>query len=329
MLSDDFFAPGDLKFLVVGNECRLLDKRRTPGVIKSIDSKGGFFRWEMTDFEDKGNFWDVELERVNTYQFKQDSNVLIPDEIEYLRNRIAALSKHVEIKASKSETLLTNQNLNLCINEIDKWLKHNSMFFRSNQSIDFQSLNGPQLLREDFNRFMSEVGMSDVEVRTAETQVLNPHSGDWIRAMQIVMAEMGLKDFIGRDIRSPDTFRGIGARANRRKYIEYRLGFLRSIFGKLGYREVELYRGMSTEWDWQTNDPKQNRFWSSWTFNYKVGQDFSELKPNTKQKNSYLIKRAIPIDRLFMTFIETDAMNRQYLEAEALVLHGEDDRILW
>jgi hypothetical protein len=33
MLGDENFPPGELKFLVVGNECRLLDMRRTPGIV--------------------------------------------------------------------------------------------------------------------------------------------------------------------------------------------------------------------------------------------------------------------------------------------------------
>jgi hypothetical protein len=85
---------------------------------------------------------------------------------------------------------------------------------------------------------------------------------------------------------------------------------------------------MSTEWDWRPGATNQYRYWSSWTFNYKVAQDFSELGPGSKHKNSYLIKRAIPVERLFMSFLETDAMNRQYLEAEALVLHSDDDKML-
>jgi hypothetical protein len=85
---------------------------------------------------------------------------------------------------------------------------------------------------------------------------------------------------------------------------------------------------MSTEWDWRPGATNQYRYWSSWTFNYKVAQDFSELGPGSKHKNSYLIKRASPVERLFMSFLETDAMNRQYLEAEALVLHSDDDKML-
>lgn len=121
----------------------------------------------------------------------------------------------------------------------------------------------------------------------------------------------------------------MGSKENRKKHIEYRLGFVRAVFQKLNINEVTLYRGMSTECDWKTGGPENCRFWSSWTFNYKIAQDFSDLNPDSKQKNSYLIKRSIPVDRLFMTFLETDAMNRQYLEAEAIVLHAPADQSLW
>ncbi len=147
--------------------------------------------------------------------------------------------------------------------------------------------------------------------------------------MQIVMAEMGLKNYTGRGLRTKKVFDGVGNLENRQKYIRYRLAFLRALFCKLGMKTVELYRGMSSEWDWKTEDLLQNRYWSSWTFNYKVAQDFADLDPATKYKNSYLLKRAIPVESLFMTFLETDAMNRQYKEAEAIILHEDHDRFLW
>ncbi len=329
MISDDLFVAGALKYLVIGNECRLLDKRRTPGFIESIDMDGGFFRWKISDFEDKGKFWDVEFERANAYQFKKDSAELTSTEVDEINLRVVALDKCIDIAESESNKFNTKKSIASKVVEIESWLNRSSKFFNTTPSIDFQSLHGPQLLREDFNRFISDVGMAEMEERTANTQVLNPHSGDWIKAMQIVMAEMGLKTYRGRDVRSSGAFSGIGTKENRRRYIEYRLGFIRTVLSRIGLREVELYRGMSTEWEWRPDAARQYRYWSSWTFNFKVAADFSELKPGSKHKNSYLIKRAIPVEQLFMTFLETEAMNRQYLESEALVLHEDDDRMLW
>jgi len=38
------------------------------------------------------------------------------------------------------------------------------------------------------------------------------------------------------------------------------------------------------------------------------------------------MKRDVAVEKLVMTFLETDAMNKQYLEAEALVL-GDDKNL--
>lgn len=176
---------------------------------------------------------------------------------------------------------------------------------------------------------MALVELDLIERHTADIQVLNPHSGDWIKATQIVMAEMGLKEYHGPQIRTDRVFDGTGSKQNRRSHIEHRLGFIRAFFKKLGLGEVEIYRGMSTESEWKAGGEGQYRFWSSWTFNHQVAQDFCELQPGTKHKHSYLVKRSMPVEKLFMTFLETDAMNRQYLEAEAIVLHDERDRLLW
>ncbi len=64
--SDNLFLPGELKYLVPGNKCRLLDQRRTPGKILSIDMFGGFFRWEILDFEDVGKFCDTVSKKIPT-----------------------------------------------------------------------------------------------------------------------------------------------------------------------------------------------------------------------------------------------------------------------
>jgi len=36
-----------------------------------------------------------------------------------------------------------------------------------------------------------------------------------------------------------------------------------------------------------------------------------------------LMRQVVPIERVFMTFLETEAMNRQFHEAEAVLLHEE------
>lgn len=329
VLSDDHFVDGELKYLVIGNECRLLDQRRTPGFIKRIDLDGGYFRWEISDFEDRGKFWDVPFEQASSYQFKNESKEASTDEIKKYQYRINELDKDIEILAdSKQKKDIQSQILEIS-NAIDSWLEKKSEFFKSGNNVDFQNTTGPISLRTDFIKYMEENDLLELEAKTSEIQVMNPYSGDWIRGLQIVMAEMGIKDYFGSDVRSKDTFKGLGAKEKRQKYIEHRLAFVRSYFKKLGLNEAPLYRGMVTEWNWSAGAKRNYRFWSSWTFSHKVSQDFANFDPASKYKNSYLISRAIPVEKIFMTFLETDAMNKQYLEAEALVLHSDEDRLLW
>ena len=40
------------------------------------------------------------------------------------------------------------------------------------------------------------------------------------------------------------------------------------------------------------------------------------------------MKATVPVERLFMTCVETAAMNRQYREAEVLILGGPEDPFL-
>jgi hypothetical protein len=329
MEPDSSYVNGETKFLVVGNECRLLDQRRTPGKIKTIDLESASFIWEITDFEDKGKFWEVELGRINTYQFKIGSKEASLSEIETYNHRESVLNKNAKICVLASSEIQIKKILNERMSEALIWIGKNSEYFRSKCEIDFQNTTGPRLLRDDFNNFMKDHGLSEIDKKTTEVQVLNPYSGEWIKALQITMAEMGLKSYDGKSIRSEKVYEGIGSKENLKKYIEHRLGFLRAMFNKMNLQEVELYRGMSTDSKWTPSATNQFRYWTSWTFNYKVAQDFSVLLPKSKQKNSYLIKREIPVEQLFMTFLETDAMNSQYLEAEALVLHQESDRLLW
>ena len=86
-----------------------------------------------------------------------------------------------------------------------------------------------------------------------------------------------------------------------------------------------LYRGMSTEWAW---NPKPDRTFSSWTFSRVVGESFADMNKKSRYKHATMVKRTFPVEKLFMTFLETREMNTQYKEAEALVITEEKDRLL-
>lgn len=133
-----------------------------------------------------------------------------------------------------------------------------------------------------------------------------------------------MKEFTGTIPRTTDIFAGPGNKQLRKKYIIHRLAFVRVVFKSFGYREVALYRGMAAEGNWQANS---HRFFSSWTFSKEVAEAFSSS--NERAKHSYLLKRTFPIENLFLTCVETAAMNRRYREYEAVVIHDPRDEMLW
>ena len=326
---DDYFVKGELRHLVVGNECRLLDRRRTPGKITDIDLEGGFFRWQILDFEDRGRFWDVPFERVSSYQFEMGSEELPLSQQKYFLTIVHNVQDFISIEKEHKIFLETQNRISEVESLAFDWLSNKSEFFSSTHTISFQDKFGPKKLAQDFRSYMAEHELLELESVIASYQVMNPESGDWVKATQIVMAELGLKPYKGFNVRSEKIFSGIGTKKERERHVFFRMAFLRALFRKLGINEVVLYRGMSSEFDWMSGSQSQNRFWSSWTFNFQVAMDFSDLEPDNVYKNSYMIKRSIPVDQLFMTYLETEEMNAQYLEAEALVLHLKQDQLLW
>lgn len=149
---DTAYVKGETKFLVVGNECRLLDQKRTLGKITSINVESGFFLWEISDFEDKGKFWEVEFERATSYQFRVSSKEATLSDIEAYNQRSAALYRNIEICAPASSALQTNKTLNERINEAFIWIEKDSEYFRFKYEVDFQNTSGPKLLRDDLRR---------------------------------------------------------------------------------------------------------------------------------------------------------------------------------
>jgi hypothetical protein len=322
---DEDFLPGELAFLVPGNRCRLLDGRRTPGVIETCDLDSAMFRWRITAFEDEGKSWHLPAEDVRNYQFEPDSARLRPEQVEALQAQIERYQTPLLIPADEAARAATVQTLEPLEQSARGWLRSRSRFFEGDAAIDWDSRRGPSALGEDLLCYLAEHDLDSVETRTAENIVLNPASGEWVKGMLIVLAEMGLVDFKGTIPRTEDIFRGEGAKPLRREYLIHRLAFLRAAFHLLSIDDVVLYRGMSTERAWT----EKTRSLLSCTFSLEVAQAFAHFDRDDHYRHAYLVKTTLPVERLWMTYLETLAMNRQYLEAEALVFNRGDLKLYW
>jgi hypothetical protein len=204
------------------------------------------------------------------------------------------------------------------------WLSKNSGRMPSRISVNPFFSDQTQAIGNCLTDYMESSGLSEQEKRTSKIYVLNPFSGEWIKGLQITFAELGLKEFIGTIPRTTDIFSGPGNKQLRQQYIIHRLAFVRALFKSFGYPEVVLFRGMAAEGNWQAHS---HRFFSSWTFSKEVAEAFASRDEHSK--HSYLLKRTFPVEKLFLTCVETTAMNGQYREHEAVVIHDPDDEMLW
>jgi hypothetical protein len=326
-LADTEFVPGTIALLVEGNYCRLLDGRRTPGMVERYFDDSAMFRWRIMDFEDKGKYWDVPAEGVTRYQFRKDAKRLDANRIKRIEASIQKYQRRLTIEPVEEEKHQTESEIEAVEHVITHWLRSNSVFFKDQEQLDVKSGIAPRSLAGDLIRYVRSIGMEEIERRTADSMVLNPNSGEWIKGMAIVLAEMSLVPYRANIPRTRDIFEGLGRKENRRNYFIHRLAFVRAYFHLLGMKEVTLYRGMCTEWEWGTRP--SSRTFVSFTFSIKVAGSHCDFKGNSDKKHSYLLKRTFAVEDLFMTSLETDAMNRQYKEAEALVLYREEDRTFW
>lgn len=314
--SDDEFIQGELAFIVAGNKCRLLDGRRTEGFIEEYSSETTMFRWRITKYEDKGSFWDLPAEKIKGFQFEKDSKKLSQDQVNALELKIKELDQPLVIKPQESDKVQTELEIKTVKETIKAWLIKKSLFFRDKEALDFNRKEGYKSLASDLMHYMESVDLAEEEKRTAEKVVLNPNSGEWVKGMSIILGEMGLAIYDGKIPRTKDIFQGRGSKDNRRKYIIHRLAFLRAFFELNEVQELVLFRGMSSEGDWE----EIKRTYISYSFSLDVANEFSSLLRDSKYRSAYVMKSTCSIDKILMTYLETEAMNQQYKEAEALVL---------
>jgi len=96
---DSEFRPGEPRYLVAGNQARLLDPRRTPVHIVSVRPDSGFFEVRIDAFEDAGACWLVPVEDADNYQFAAGSATTDPAAEKELYAAIARYDRMVTVAA--------------------------------------------------------------------------------------------------------------------------------------------------------------------------------------------------------------------------------------
>lgn len=322
-LPDSEFTPGDLSLLHPGNVGRMLDPRRTPIRIIDVMPEIGMFELEVAGFEDSGTRWILDLEAFRKFQFAKDSARSSDREVTALEHSISRFSKPLVIEAdddarAASEGILASER-----DAASDWLGNHTDVLRASVEVEPPMLVGSEVLRLGLLDYLDSRGLGDIERSVTQTWVSNPRSGEIVKAHEIIIAELGLAPFEGMVLRDGRSMSDPWGRRRRKEHVLVRVGFVRSMFELLGIKRVPLYRGLTFE-----HAPTERRRPTliSTTFSRAVADALVSADP--ERYAASLLRQPVPTDRIFMSYIETEAFNSKYTEAEA-VLFTEPQGILF
>jgi hypothetical protein len=313
--SDDAFEVGRLAHLVPGNRGRMLDPRRTPVRIISIDEEHGFFEVAVEAFEDAGARWQLPLEDVSHFQFELGASALAETDVRELESIIARLDRHFEVPVSRQAHDRTLHDVEAERARIRGTLRGDPGLESVDVAACIRTRRGSTHAAHAIESLLEDAGLATLERSLTRTYVSNPHSGELVKAHAIVIAEMGLCPYAGKIVRDGAVFAGEASREHRRAHVVLRLAFLQELMAMIGCATVRLYRGTAVD---RPPKPARSAPLVSATFSREVAMSHFE----SRAEHASLVRRQVPVSRLFMTFLETSAMNERYLEAEA-VLIGE------
>lgn len=320
---DSDFEPGDHRHLVVGNHGRLLDARRTPVSVAKLTLGSGTFVVRIEGYEDAGALWVEELENIRHFQFARGGKIASAEVVASIQAAISRFDRTVTISCADTSREKTKTGLAAETLAAADWLTEHSAFFRDSGVFPSrETREGAPLLQRDLTDYMRSRDLADMEEAFARQFVSNPHSGDLVKGHRMVIAEMGLVAYEGKVARDPEIFDGACSRERRGLHVLARLGFVRAFFGKSGRQRIVLYRGTSTE-EPLSSPTTRNRTFVSATFNLDVAQNHFDAADG--EATRVLLSQAVPVDRIFMTYLETAAMNEAFKEAEAVLLFDPDN----
>jgi hypothetical protein len=311
--SDEAFEAGTLGHLVIGNRGRMLDPRRTPVTITDIDASRGIFGVRVEAFEDVGASWQLPLEDVSHFQLERGAARLKRSDREELERAASRFDQMIHIPVSDKALRRTMG----AIEERRALIRPELAAHPELRAIDIdecvQTRRGASDAAEALNSLIESAGLARLEQSFAETYVSNPRSGEIVKGHSIVIAEMGLCPYSGKIVRDDRLFDGDGTKERRQAHIVLRLAFMQELLSQLDTLTVELYRGIAV--DGALGPPRPAPLVAA-TFSRDVAMSHFE----SPAEIAVLLRQRVPVSRLFMTFLETVAMNERYHEAEAVLI---------
>lgn len=315
MAPDTDFVPGAPALLVPGNHGRMLDRRRTPVRAGAIRFETGTWTCEVLAFEDRGARWELPFERVTAFQFTRDALTLDRTALGRVRVAIRRFDRDGSRPLERSARAATARRIAALRRMTAAWLATESISVAEGVRPDPGSRDGSPPLAADLEAFMRFRGLWDIEQAVSTALVSHPGSGEVLKGHELALAGLGLAAYQGTIVRDPVTLEGPWAMSRRRAHIVTRLAFVREVFTTLGIGPPVLYRAISAEGPLAPRPPGGL---VHATFSLEVAM--SLFGDPSDGASARLDRQAVPLDRLFMTYLETAAMNRQFREAEAVLL---------
>ena len=297
---------------MVGNSGRLLDFRRTPIKLVGVDLEAGFFIVEILDFEDRGARWEIPLERVKNYQFERGSKLATEAQVRGFEELVKKYDRQLVIERDLERLPSTQAKLEQSFRQAQDWLDIHSVFLKEEGRLQLDAVTGPESLGKDLFGFLEEQGVAELETLFTQNFVSNPGSGDLVKAYRIALAELGLVRYQGPVPRATLAF---GADALHHHLVQ-RLGFVRALFDRVGIQQLVLYRGLAGP---PPLRPHPNHTFVSTSLRREVAE--SLFQAHSGSDIAVLYRQSVPVERVFMSFFETQALNSVYLESEVVLLY--------
>jgi len=315
---DPAMAP-DTEF-VPGNTGRMLDTRRTPVRVAALQLETGTWTCEVLAFEDQGACWDLPFEAVTSFQFARDAANLDEATLRRVRAAIRTFGRDASRPPDRRACASTARRIAKLRGEVAAWLNAESRFIAEGSSLDLGARDGSPLLAADLEAFMHARGLWDIERDFAAALVSNPGAGEIVKVHAMALAELGLAGYHGTIVRDPASLEAPWTMERRKEHIVTRLAFVREAFTVLGIGPLVLFRAISAE---GPLDAMRPRTLVSATFSFDVAM--SLFGSASDGRSARLDRQTVPLERVFMTYLETTAMNRQFREAEAILLEDPDN----
>jgi hypothetical protein len=298
----------------------MLDRRRTPIRVAAIRLETGTWSCEVLAFEDRGARWELPFERVTAFQFTRDAQALDRATLGQVRAAIRRFDRDGSQPLERSARGATTRRIGALRRLTAAWLTTESIAVAEGVRPEPASRDGIPSLAADLEAFMRLRGLWDIEQAVSATLVSHPGSGEVLKGHELALAGLGLAAYHGTVVRDPAILEGPWALGRRKAHIVTRLAFVREALTALGVGPPVLYRAISAEGPLAA---RRRGGLVHATFSLEVAMSlFGDPSDGTSAR---LDRQVVPLDRLFMTYLETAAMNRQFREAEAVLLGDPDN----